>query len=176
MKPSNTETQEIEQHLSAEQGADLAALQAAANEATATAPGAPAPEPQHQGPTLGDEIAGLLKVAVATLGPMFPSLKTIYTPETIGAASGAIAGVCEKRGWLQGGLMGEWAEEITAVAIVGPLAFATYQGVTADMAARAKPEPAKLEGLDLTAQTAAPMPTVEPQKTVTFGAAAPAAE
>ena len=172
MKPTNTDTQDIERSISAEQGADLAKLTAAANEANATAPGAPAPEPEPTGPDLQTELAGLAKVAVATLGPMFPSLKTIYTDETIGAASGAVAAVCNKRGWLSGGIMGEWAEEITAVAIVGPLALATYQGVKADMAERerkagAKPAPATLGA-------PAPAPATEGQKTVTFGAPAPA--
>lgn len=169
MKPTNTNTQEVEKHLSAEQSADLAALTAAANEPSAGTPTAPA-EPEPTGPDLQTEIAGLLKVAVATLGPMFPSLKTIYTDETIGAASGAVAAVCNKRGWLQGGLMGEWAEEITAVAIVGPLALATYQGVKADIAARQPKEPAKLEAADLTAAPPAPAPAG--QKAVTFGTVA----
>lgn len=170
MKPSNTDTQDIERSISAEQGADLAKLEAAANEAQAGAPGAPAPEPEPTGPDLATELAGLLKVAVATLGPMFPSLRTIYTDETIGAASGAVAAVCNKRGWLQGGLMGEWAEEITAVAIVGPMALATYHGVKADIAARQPSEPAKLEAADLTAP--APEPAPAGQKAVTFGTVA----
>jgi hypothetical protein len=135
MKPSNTDTQEIEKQLSSEQGADLAALMKSAGEG-APAPGEPETAPEPIRPDLQTEIAGLLKVAVATLGPLFPSIKDIYTDQTIGAASGAVAAVCEKRGWLQGGLMGEWAEEITALAVVGPLAFATYQGVKADIAAR----------------------------------------
>lgn len=172
MKPTNTDTQQVERQISGEQAADLAALMASAG-AEAPAPGTPQAEPEQTGPDLATEIAGLLKVAVATLGPMFPSLKTIYTDETIGAASGAVAAVCDKRGWLSGGLMGEWAEEITAVAIVGPLALATYQGVRADMEAR-KPKrealaPATGGGEVLNLSRSAEPVQAEGQKTVTFG-------
>lgn len=165
MKPTNTDTQDIEKAISAEQQADLAALMASAADAPAL-PGAPA-EPEPTGPDLQTEIAALLKVAVATLGPLFPSIKTIYTDETIGAASGAVAAVCDKRGWLQGGLMGEWAEEIAAAAVVGPLAFATYQGIKADIEAR---KPKKVEE---PATLAAPVQTDTPTKPgVVFGTVA----
>lgn len=167
MTPSNTNTQEVERAItSTEQAADFAALQAAANEGGG-APGAPA-EPVEHVPDLGQEIKGLATVAVATLGPMFPSLKTIYTPQVIEAAAQAIAGVCNKHGWMQGGMMGEWGEEIACIAIVGPLAWQTHQGIKADMAAREKDKPTKIEALtgpDL----AAPVPgEAVAQRTVTF--------
>lgn len=152
-----------------EQAADLAALQASANEqaqAQAQALAEPQPEP---GPDLAKEIAALVGVAVATLGPLFPSLRTTYTPEVTQAAAQAIAGVCNKHGWLSGGMMGKWGEEIACIAIVGPLAYQTAQGIKADMAAReAKPGETK--------QLAAPkVPSEVPgQNTVTFGAPAAA--
>lgn len=159
--------------MSAEQAADLAALSMAANEDQA---GPPAPgEAQAQSvnvPDLAGEISGLLAVAVATLSPMFPSLKAIYTTETIGAASQAVAAVCQKRGWLSGGMMGEYAEEVTALAIVGPLALATYQGIKGDIAERKKKEPVDVHGVDLNAK--APTDTPAQPKTVMFGAPAPA--
>lgn len=173
MKPTNTETQQVERDIQGaatdEQAADLAALMAAAG---GGAPGAPATaaEPEPQGPDLAAEIAGAVTVAVATLGPIFPSLAGIYTPEVTQAAAQAVARVCEKHGWLQGGLMGKWGEEIACLAIVGPLAFQTYQGVRADLAARAPAkEPERIGGVDLTAKA----PTETPgSKTVTFGAPA----
>lgn len=151
-----------------EQAADLAALQAAA----ASTETAPDTIDQGEAPRmdLAQEIAGLATVAVATLGPMFPSLKTIYTPQVIEAAAQAIAGVCNKHGWMQGGMMGEWGEEIACAAIVGPLAWQTHQGIKADMAAREKDKPTKPEALtgpgpDL----AAPVPgEAVAQRTVTF--------
>lgn len=168
MKPSNTDTQEIERAIAGEQAADLAALQAAAADAPAVA-GQPAAEPEPAGPNLAAEIAGLVTVAVATLGPMFPSLRTTYTPEVTQAAAEAIARVCDKHGWMQGGLMGKWGEEIACAAIVGPLAFQTYQGIKADMEARKPPkEPARLEFPDLAASAPSEAPAAA--KTVTFGA------
>jgi hypothetical protein len=147
MKPSNTNTQEIERAIergneaaSAEQSADLAALQAAANDGGDQLAGAAAVEPA--GPDLAAELAGLVSVAVAALGPMFPSLRATYTPDVTQAAAGAIAAVCEKRGWLSGGLLGNWGEEIACVAIVGPLALQTYQGIRADIETR-KPKAAQ---------------------------------
>lgn len=127
---------------SAEQAADFAALQAAANEASAGPPVAGENVPAVQNVLdLANELEGLIKVAVATLAPMFPSLRETYTPEVTTAAASAIAAVCNKHGWMQGGMFGEWGEEIACAAIVGPLALTTYQGISHDMAeakARAK--------------------------------------
>lgn len=149
-----------------EQAADLAALQAtAASEAAPGAPGAPG-EAEAAGPDLAQEIAGLVSVAVATLGPLFPSLRETYTPEVTQAAAQAVAAVCRKHGWMQGGMMGEWGEEIACAAIVGPLAFQTYQGIQTDMAARAPAKkPERIAGPDLSAE---PPPTTAGQKTVSF--------
>lgn len=154
-----------------EQAADLAALQAAA--AATDTPPATIEGDQAEGvrPDLATEIGGLVTVAVATLGPIFPSLKETYTPEVTQAAAQAIAAVCNKHGWMQGGMMGKWGEEIACAAIVGPLAFQTYQGIKADLAARAPAKPAeRIAGPDM----AATVPTEAPgQQTVTFGAPAP---
>jgi hypothetical protein len=149
-----------------EQAADLAALEAAAA-AAPPQPGDPVPEAL---PNLAEEVAGMIKVLVATLAPAFPSLNEIYTPETTQAAAGAIGAVCEKHGWLNGGLFGKWGEEIACVAIVGPLAMATYKGVNADLEkARAKEKPKAIEN------QAAPVTAPGPQsKVVTFGNTIPA--
>jgi hypothetical protein len=166
MNPTSTDTQEVERAIaSTEQAADFAALQAAAG----PAPGeVQADEDQEQGrPELAQEIAGLVQAAVGMLAPMFPSLPGIYTPEATQAASVAVAGVCNKHGWMQGGVMGKWGEEIACVAIVGPLAFATYQGIKADIAAR-QPEQERLTGPDLSASL--PVAGPAPSKAVTFGA------
>lgn len=172
MKPTSTDTQEVEKAItSTEQAADFAALQMAANEADAgPVPGQPEAVAV---PDLAEELGGLIKVAVATLSPMFPSLKRTYTPEVSEAAAGAIAAVCNKHGWMQGGMFGEYGEEIACLAIVGPLAFTTYQGIKGDMAeakAREKP-PEQIGGPDFSAP--APVAAVG-SKTVTFGAPAPA--
>ena len=140
LKPTSTDSQAVEQHLgSTEQAADLSALQAMAGEGVQ--PVGEAQEVAAAVPDLAGEIAGLVTAAVGMLAPMFPSLPGIYTPQATQAAAQAVAGVCQKHGWLQDGMMGRWGEEIACAAIVGPLAFATYQGVQADMAARKPAEP-----------------------------------
>lgn len=183
MKPSNTDTQQVERDIAAgngegpsnEQAADLAALEAAAR--GQVLPGQEVTvQPEQQGPTLQEEIAGLMGMVVAVLSPMLPSLKAIYTEATIGAASGAIGAVCEKHGWLEGGLMGKYGEEIACVAIVGPLAFTTYQGVRVDLAAMEKKKPVdavvKGDGIDLAAPVPAPAaPASQAGPAVTFGSA-----
>lgn len=162
---------------SAEQAADFAALQAAANEASAGPPvaGDVAAVPNLD---LATELEGLIKVAVATLAPMFPSLRETYTPEVTTAAASAIAAVCNKHGWMQGGMFGEWGEEIACAAIVGPLALTTYQGISHDMAA-AKARAKKTDAERISAPVA-PVPVTDtgptPSKGVTIGVPIPVPE
>lgn len=155
-----------------EQAADFAALQVAANEADASAPAVPGAEPV---PTvnLAADIGGAIKVAVATLSPMFPSLKRTYTDEVTEAAAGAIAAVCEKHGWMQGGMFAGYGEEVAAVAILAPLALTTYQGIQEDMAEAKAKQRAKLEP---PAHVAVPGTMDASAKAVTFGAAVPVQE
>lgn len=191
MRPTNTATQEVERQIeanqpqqqSSEQAADLAALSAAA------LAGEPVPVPgadpvPDTGQTLADELTGLVSVTVGILGPVFPSLRTIYTPEVTQAAAAAAAGVCVKHGWLQAGVMGKWGEEIAAGAILLPLAYQTAQGVRADLAARkaeaekAKGKPPAVERVGgLAPVSAAAVPTEKPgARTVTVGAPMPASQ
>ncbi|MEG2045804.1 MAG: hypothetical protein RR100_03045 [Comamonas sp.] len=157
---------------SSEQAADFAALQAAAG----PEPGTEVENQEQQAPQvdIAQEIAGLVQAAVGMLAPMFPSLPGIYTPEATQAASVAVAGVCNKHGWMQGGMMGRYGEEIACALIVGPIAFATYKGVQSDLAARQPVE--RIGGPDLSAPV--PVAGPAPSKVVTFGApvAAPAVE
>lgn len=175
MSPTSTDKQEVEKAIeaqSSEQAADFAALQAAVG----TEPGTEieGQEQQAQGVDLAQEIAGLVQAAVGMLAPAFPSLPGIYTPEATQAASMAVAGVCNKHGWLQGGMMGRYGEELACALIVGPLAIATFKGVKADIAARQPVE--RVGELDLSAPSPSSAPAAS--KVVTFGApvAAPAQE
>lgn len=127
--------QEIEQ-LSAEQAADLAALEAAAGDEAQAQEAAQETEQAAGAVSLADEIAGLVTALVHIAAPMFPSLPGIYTKEATAEASEAAARVCQKHGWIQGGLMGDYAEEITAAAVILPIAFATYQGIKGDIRER----------------------------------------
>lgn len=133
-----TETQTA-QAMPAEQMADLAALQAGAQEqvdAAAVIEQANAPEV----PDLAGEIAGLVFAFTMMAKPFLPSLARIYTEDATNAAAGAVASVCNKHGWLQGGLMGDFAEEVAAAVILLPLAMATAQGVKADIAENSRRE------------------------------------
>ena len=137
--------QEAKENHTPEQAADLAALTAASQSGEAAATGQAAQQQVQAAPQqLAEEIAGVIAMAVATFGPMFPSLKETYTPEITGAAAGAIAAVCKKHGWMQGGMFGEWGEEIACLAIVGPLAVTTVAGIKGDIAARAKQKPEQI--------------------------------
>lgn len=154
------------ENLQAEQAADLAALESMAGEG-AQPVGEVAAVPEV--PDLAGELGGAITMAVGMLGPMFPSVQGIYTPEVITAVSGSVAAVCEKHGWLQDGLMGRYGEEIACVAVVGPVAFATYKGIQADIAARKPAQPVAAPGeLEFKAPVVAGNPGA---KTVSVGAA-----
>lgn len=155
-----------------EQAADLAALQSAVAEQEA-APGAVVEQAQPAAPKieLADELRGLITVVVQTLGPMFPSLKEIYTEQATEAAATAIAGVCTKHGWLQGGMFGEYGEEIACVAVCGPLALATFNGVKGDLAKhKAKAAAKELKPVPEMFTAEKPSEAAPASKTVTFGA------
>lgn len=117
--------------IAAEDAADVpAAPPAAPGEAMAAA--APA------GVDIAAEIGGIVSMLVKVLEPAFPSLPGIYTPEVTAAASGAVAALCQKHGWLREGIGGKYGEELAVALIVGPLAVQTVVAVKADMAARQK--------------------------------------
>jgi hypothetical protein len=85
---------------------------------------------------LDKEIAGALQMIVGIVGPMFPSLAAIYTTEVCESVGAAVSPVCEKYGWLQGGIGGEYGPEIMCAIVVAPLGYATYIAVNNDMEAR----------------------------------------
>lgn len=157
----------------AEQAAELAALEAAAGDGLQQ-PGQEADTPAPA-VDLATELRALVQMFVGMVAPVFPSLPAIYTPEATEAAAVAVAGVCNKHGWLQGGVMGDYAEEIAAAAILAPIGLATYQGVRADIAAMKKTQqrpdtgPAPAIGAAEVGEGGAVN-----QKTVVFGAPIPA--
>lgn len=129
--------------MTAEQAADLAALEAAA--ATAgPEPGSPeAMQIQQQGSAekIAGELAALVLAFVAMAKPILPSLSEIYTPDATQVAAHAVAGICVKHGWLGDGLMGEWGEEIAAAVVLVPMGVATYQGIRGDLEKRKPKQP-----------------------------------
>lgn len=81
------------------------------------------------------QLSGIF-TTLATMGaPMFPSIGKIYTEHTINSIAQALAPVFRKRGWSVSGACGKYAEEIAAVAVILPVAMATYSGIRADIAA-----------------------------------------
>lgn len=132
--------------LGEEEAADLRALQRAADgdPATVSAEGA-----EGQGgavaPPLGQELAGMLFMLSKVVAPLLPSVGAIYTQEACDAVGAAVAPVCEKHGWLQNGVGGEWGEEIMCLVVVGPMAWATYMAASNDM--QAMKDKRKAEGV-----------------------------
>jgi hypothetical protein len=138
---------------SAEAAADLRALERMADADPNELPDPDAPPPAPVPPPLDQELAGMLMMLSKVVAPAFPSIAAIYTDEACGAAGAAVAGVCDKYGWLQGGIGGEYGPELMCLFVVGPLAFATYGAVQGDIEARrakqrpvdANGQPAKIE-------------------------------
>lgn len=135
MQVENEQT-DIGREISGEAAADLRALQRMADEDPNELPDPDAPPPAPLPPPLDQELAGMLLMLSKVVAPAFPSIAAIYTEEACGAAGAAVAGVCDKYGWLQGGVGGEYGPELMCLFVVGPLAFATYGAVQGDIEAR----------------------------------------
>ena len=155
---------------------EVDALSAPAEPVALDAQGKPiqAPEPVN----VAAEVAAAVKIAVGILSPVLPSLAEIYTDQTVGACAEAIAGVCNKHGWLQGGLMGKWGGEIAAAAILIPIGIATYNGVKGDLA-QLQVKAAAKDGAVKSANLTAPAPVTDQapgSNTVTMGTVQPVGE
>jgi hypothetical protein len=151
--------------------AELRALQAAADADPNELPDPNAPEPVAPPPPLDAELSAMLLMMSKVLAPAFPSIATIYTEESCGAVGAAVAGVCEKYGWLQGGVGGEYGPELMCLVVVGPIAFATYGAVQGDIAAR-RPKSGPPDDPDKRVRVQAPPGALRPPgaDTVTVGA------
>lgn len=169
---------EATQDMHPEQAADLAALQ---SEAGTEEQAMPQGQQEAPGQDVAAEIAGLVTMLVAGLKPALPSLEKIYTKETTETAAAAIAAVCNKHGWLQGGLFGEWGVEVAAAGVLLPLGIATAKAVKADIFA-AKEKTRWLQARrdsDFDQHLKSRNPDLPPgaseasPKTVTFGTAIP---
>jgi hypothetical protein len=162
---------------SSEQAADFAALQRMAAEGEAV-PGAEVQAgeaaPAPAGPPLSEEISGVLKLVAGMIKPALPTVAEIYTPEVCDSVGGAVGAVCDKHGWLQGGISGKYGEEIMCLAVVGPIAYATVEAAKSDIAARKAAAKPALQGTETGAAMLEVGEAVKPseigQKTVTFGA------
>jgi hypothetical protein len=104
-----------------------AAVENAADPATSS-PAAPAASP------LAAELKMFASGILNMVFPAFPSLRGIYTEPVIDGLCNSGAAVCDKRGWLQNGIGGEYAEEIAFVLMAIPLGLATNAAVRHDIA------------------------------------------
>lgn len=175
MRPTNTDTQEIERAIEGEQAADLAALQAQANPSPApgetTGTGGQVAE---QGPA--EPSAQAVQVATLAVGMMRPMVA--YVVPSLRAAPdelwepipAGVAGILDHYGIGMDALANPWARLAISCA---PLA--AFAAVEAMKEAPKKEPAAAADVLDLAAsQPAAAEPAQAGQKTVTFGAPAPA--
>lgn len=106
-----------------------------------------------------------LEMAVPILGELYPSLVAIYTPAACERVAGALGPLLAKYGIDLGEVGGRYKEEIGAAFICGPIAWATYKGIMADVAARKGPPAAQVVG----GQQAAPVPVAGTLKPGDFG-------
>jgi len=161
-----------------EEAADLRALERAAAADPAGEPG-DVPEGQDGpiAPPLSQELAGMLLMLSKVVAPILPSVAAIYTEEACEAIGAAVAPVCEKHGWLQNGVGGQWGEEIMCLVVVGPMAYATYVAANNDIQAvreRKRAEAIKRGEVILADDPAKAPPgalRMPGSDTVTFGAA-----
>ncbi len=174
----NTEVQGAD----GEMAADLKALMRAAGDDPAAQPDPEEVAAELAKPAMNVEISGALKLLSKLAAPIFPTVAAVYSDEACDAVGAAVAPVCEKHGWLQGGMMGEWGPEIMCLVVVGPMAFATYTAVQTDLAALAEKKRAKGErtGQVPDPQLAPAKPTLVPgvmrvpgSDTVSFGLPVP---
>ncbi|MEH6434236.1 hypothetical protein [Massilia sp. DD77] len=104
-----------------------------------------AAQEEAQAVTLADAnrqgVAMILGVSVPILSKLYPSLAEVYTPEACEAVSASLGPVLAKYNVNLAEWGGKYQEEIGALFVCGPIAWATVQGVKADIAARAASKP-----------------------------------
>lgn len=108
------------------------------------------------------EIEGILTIVSSIFMPVFPSLKEIYTADTIKSIASATVPVMVKHGWSAGAMLGKWAEELALAAVVLPVGFATYKGVQADIKAAEDAEKAKKAESQAASQPEIEVPILDP--------------
>lgn len=131
---------------------DSLAMQAANldGEVASTTPGAML-EQQEQAAVMGlaeqnsRGVSMIMALAVPILGKLYPSLEGVYTPEACGQVAASLGPVLAKYGVNLEEWGGKYQEEIAALFVCGPIAWATVQGVKADIASRT---PAKAVQMD----------------------------
>ncbi len=83
-----------------------------------------------------EDIIGMLRLAVEILSPMFPSLRQVYTDETMHSIAAVAVPLADKHGFSLSNVFGRFQEEIQFAFVVVPVALATYQAVKHDVLQR----------------------------------------
>ncbi|MGZ8301221.1 MAG: hypothetical protein ACXW2U_00805 [Telluria sp.] len=86
-------------------------------------------------------VAMILDMALPILGTMYPSLETVYTPEARAAVAASLGPVMAKYGINLQEWGGRYQEEIGALFVCGPIAWATVKAVKTDIMARQAAQP-----------------------------------
>lgn len=149
--------------MSAEQAADLAALEAAAG-------GGEMPQAEEAAPGMdqAQQWAMLPAIVGSALSMALPELRAVYTPQACEAWGAAMVPVADKYGWNCDGIIGP---EMALFAASVPFAFGTYSAIKARRAEDEK----KAEEKPRTVQAApviepGPVTTADIGKTVVVGA------
>lgn len=86
-------------------------------------------------------VRAILTVAVRMLALPFPSLREVYTPQTIEGVAAVAGALALKRGWTISS--GRFAEEIAFASDVLPVGYRTYRAIEYDLEARKAANDAK---------------------------------
>ena len=139
---------DTKQAMSDEQAADLRRLEMSAGEPDLEQQQAAQLEEQQAAQEVAaaadqntKSVALMLALAVPFLGKLYPCIIDIYTDEAQAAMAGTLGPVFTKHHINLGDLGGDYKEEIAAVMVCGPIAWATYAGIKADIATRAQQVP-----------------------------------
>lgn len=148
--------------MSAEQAADLAALEAAAGGGEM---------PQEEAAPMVDQAqqwAMLPAIVGSALSMALPELRAVYTPQACEAWGAAMVPVADKYGWNCDGIIGP---ELALLAATVPFAFGTFAAVKArraDEEKQAKEKPKAVQAAPVIEP--GPVTTADIGKTVVVGA------
>lgn len=106
------------------------------------------------------QVRMILALAVPILGKLYPCLVDIYDDSTCDNVAATLGPVLTKYNIDLGDMGAKWGPEIAAVMVCGPVAFATYQGIMADIASRKPQVPKAVASNGQKAPEKAPEPVV----------------
>jgi hypothetical protein len=91
--------------------------------------------------TNGQTMAGVLKMGATMIGPLYPRVAAVYTPEVCQSVGMALGPLMAKYGIDLGEWGGKYKEELTAAFVCVPIAMATVKALKEDVAESQKEKP-----------------------------------